>query len=187
MDSTADPAFDWKPYEELRKNLPSAYPPMTYPQATPEDRRSFQRYREWQRRVLGIAFPESDLRAVFAASPDGSVGPYMSARGVGNAIHDGMHSPDYSRIRVPVLAFFSLPKALEVQLRLYPPNNEKERNAIEQVYAADMSYVKGSIARLRTGVPDARVVELVGANHYIFLANEPEVLREIRAFLATLH
>jgi non-heme chloroperoxidase len=27
MDSTADPAFDWKPYEELRKNLPSTYPP----------------------------------------------------------------------------------------------------------------------------------------------------------------
>jgi non-heme chloroperoxidase len=98
-----------------------------------------------------------------------------------------MNSPDYSRIQVPVLAFFRLPKALEDQLRLYPPKNAEERTAIEQVYAADMDYVKRSIAKVRSGVPDARVIELVGASHYIFLSNEPDVLREIRAFLATLH
>jgi len=183
MDSTADPAFDWKPYGELRKKLPPAY---TYPQATPEDRKSFQRYRDWQERVIGIAFPEADLRNVFAVNPDGAMGPYKSTGSVPKAIFEGMRSPDYSRIRVPVLAFFSLPKALEVQLRLHPPDNAEERSAIEQVYAADVDYVKRSIARLRAGVPDARVVELVGANHYIFLSNEPEVLGGIRAFLLRL-
>ena len=37
------------------------------------------------------------------------------------------------------------------------------------------------------GVPKAHVVRLPNAHHYIFLSSEAEVLREIRAFLATLN
>jgi hypothetical protein len=32
-----------------------------------------------------------------------------------------------------------------------------------------------------------RVVEMPGANHYVFLSNEAEVLHELRAFMAVLH
>ena len=184
LDSTADPTFDWKPYQELRKKLPSA---MSYPQISPEDRRSFQLYGRWQRRAMGIAFPESELRNVFATNADGSMGTYKTPTSVRDAISIGMRRPDYSRIRVPVLAFFALPKPLEDQLQRYQPKNAEERAAIERVYAADVDYAKTSIGKLRSGVPDARVVELVGANHYVFLSNEPEVLREIRPFLADLH
>ena len=35
-------------------------------------------------------------------------------------------------------------------------------------------------------LPSARVVQLSDANHYVFLSNEADVLREIRAFLARL-
>jgi hypothetical protein len=86
-----------------------------------------------------------------------------------------------------VLAFFALPKPLEDQIQRYHPKNAEERAAIEQVYTADVDYAKASISKLRSGVPNARVVELVGANHYVFLSNEPDVLREVRPFLADLH
>jgi non-heme chloroperoxidase len=36
------------------------------------------------------------------------------------------------------------------------------------------------------GVPTARVVRLAGADHYVYLSNEAEVLREMRAFLSGL-
>ena len=39
---------------------------------------------------------------------------------------------------------------------------------------------------LLAGVPTARIVELPGANLYMFLSNEADVLREIRGFGATL-
>jgi hypothetical protein len=39
---------------------------------------------------------------------------------------------------------------------------------------------------LRTGVPDARIVELPGANLYMFLSHEADIIREIRAFAAWL-
>lgn len=41
-------------------------------------------------------------------------------------------------------------------------------------------------ADLRTGVPPARIVELPGANLYMFLTNEADVIREVRAFAASL-
>ena len=183
MDSTADPTFDWKPYQELRKKLPST---MTSPPVSSEERRSFASYRDWQQRSMSIAFPESELRNDFATGSDGSMGAYKTAPSVGSAIFAGMRKPDYSRIRVPVLAFFVLPKPVANQMELYQPGNAEERAAIEQVYATDVAYAKRSISMLRSGVPDARVVELVGANHYVFLSNEREVLREIRLFLAVV-
>jgi pimeloyl-ACP methyl ester carboxylesterase len=36
------------------------------------------------------------------------------------------------------------------------------------------------------GVPGARVVRLANADHYVFLSNEADVLRELRAFIAGL-
>jgi len=46
---------------------------------------------------------------------------------------------------------------------------------------------KEKIAKaFENGVPSARVVRLPHANHYVFLSNEADVLREMNAFLATL-
>jgi len=39
------------------------------------------------------------------------------------------------------------------------------------------------IKEFEKGVPTARVVRLRGANHYVYLSNEADVLREMRAFL----
>lgn len=180
LDSTADPTFDWQPYQELRRRLPAA---MAYPQPPRDAYGSFQAYGAWQRQTLGIVFPESELRNGFAANSDGSMGPYKTPNRVADAIFAGMKAPDYSRIRVPVLAFFALPRPLEEQIRLYRPQNAEGRAAIEKVYAADVAYAKRSIGKLRSGVPDARVVELAGANHHVFLSHEPEVLRAVRAFV----
>lgn len=185
MDSSADPTFDWGPYMELRKKLPSAMS-AGYPKASAEDRRSFQVYRQWQQRNLGFAFPESELRSDFATNSDGSMGPYGTPPSVQSAITAGMRKPDYSGIRVPVLAFYTLPPPLESQMKRYPPQTAEERAAMQRVFDADMAWARRSIERMKAGVPPARVVELPGANHYIFLSNEREVLQEIRHFVSGL-
>jgi non-heme chloroperoxidase len=182
MDSGADPTFNWSPYQELRKKLPAAM----NVQPSTAAYRSFQAYRDWQASNLGIAFPESELRNCFAAQPDGSMGRYTTPASVGDAIFAGMLKPDYSRIRVPVLAFYALPAPLKDQLQLYKPQNATEREAIEQVYAADVSFSKRSSHSLQGSVPGARIVELAGAKHHVFLSNEADVMRELRAFLAGL-
>jgi hypothetical protein len=57
---------------------------------------------------------------------------------------------------------------------------------MEQLYAADVSFSRRTSGSLKTAVPGARIFELPGANHYVFLSNETEVLRELRAFASEI-
>lgn len=41
-------------------------------------------------------------------------------------------------------------------------------------------------AAFEKGVPSARIVRLPHAHHYVFMSNESDVLREMRAFLKDL-
>lgn len=109
LDSTADPTFDWDPYEETRKNLPAAMNPLPLR----ADLKSFQTYRDWQRLNLGVAFPEAELRNIVAENPDGSMGRSTTPHSVQDEIFRGMRKPDYSRVRVPVLAFFVFPAPIK--------------------------------------------------------------------------
>jgi len=47
--------------------------------------------------------------------------------------------------------------------------------------------IKNRIKRIERACGSARVIELWDANHFVFLSNEAEVLREMRAFVASLH
>jgi pimeloyl-ACP methyl ester carboxylesterase len=159
----ADPA-----YMELFRKLP---PEARRPPPTPEEAQSFERYRAWQLRTEKFAIPESELRAQFETNPDGSKGRFKTSREIHNAIGDGARKRDYTGIRVPVLAFYD------------PPGSSPDAGKDEASKAFDRAtaaYVDRWIGNLKTAVPDARVVPLPGAGHYLFLTREAEVIGEIR-------
>jgi hypothetical protein len=62
--------------------------------------------------------------------------------------------------------------------------NAEERAAREQV---EVTFSKTSSCSLRSSLPSARIVELLGANLYVFLSDEADRLPEMRAFVAGLH
>ncbi len=185
LNSAEDPTLAFSQYgvEPVdEKKLPAA---MRTPPAP--DYSSFQAYRAWQSRTHGIAFPESELRQLFAANPDGTMGRYLVPKSVRDAMAAGVRKPDYGRIRVPVLAFFASPRSLEDQMQQYKPQNAEERAAMERKLQVDLAIIKRHKRDLQNGMPNARVVELRPANFYIFLSNEAAVIRELRAFVAGLH
>jgi pimeloyl-ACP methyl ester carboxylesterase len=98
---------------------------------------------------------------------------------------DNNVKPDYARIRLPVLAIYRT-VTMEQALKDYPPSNEQQRAALNQAYANARAMLSRWQRDLLAGVPTARIVELPGANLYMFLSNEGDVLREIRAFAAAL-
>jgi pimeloyl-ACP methyl ester carboxylesterase len=57
---------------------------------------------------------------------------------------------------------------------------------IKERMAALDGFLERQAAAIREGLPSARVVKFTRANHYVYLSNEAEVLREIRAFAARL-
>jgi hypothetical protein len=50
----------------------------------------------------------------------------------------------------------------------------------------DEAWVGAQAMAVEKGLPTARVVRLAHANHFVFQSNEADVLREIKAFIATL-
>ena len=151
------------------------------------DHTSFEALRVSQRRERGWAFPEAELRQQYVANPDGSVGRSLLSPVIRRAITlDARVKPDYSGIRVPVLAIYQKDQPFEEVAANFLIRTEQERGALRQEYEATHAlYVKWQ-RDLLAGVPTARIVELQGASLYMFMSNEADVLREIRAFAVTL-
>jgi pimeloyl-ACP methyl ester carboxylesterase len=86
----------------------------------------------------------------------------------------------YTRIPVPGLAIFAVPHA---ELAAMYPDNPSARAAVME---NDRAATTTQADAFKAGVPNARVVLLPNASHFVFKSNEAEVEREMRAFLATL-
>jgi len=100
-------------------------------------------------------------------------------------VEDNRIKPDYARIRVPVVAVFRSTTKEEALLE-YPPRNAEERAALDEAYAWGRGMLDKWESDLRAGVPAAKIVELPGANLYMFLSNEAEIIGELRAFGASV-
>lgn len=154
-------------------------PPVTPPPPRPYDLISFPAFRAWTLRVRGLNYPEAELRQTFESSSDGSV-LFRRTRfpsRVSSAILAGEQK--YTDIRVPVLSIYALPH----DQGPFANHNPVARATYE---ARDIASTEAQAKAFETGVPSARVVRLPNANHLIFLSNEADVLREMRAFLAGL-
>ena len=85
-------------------------------------------------------------------------------------------SQKYTRIPVPILAIYALP---------HDPGPTANTAARAQMEAGDLK-AEVQAKAFETGLPTARVVRIPHANHYVFLSNEADVLREMDAFIEGL-
>jgi pimeloyl-ACP methyl ester carboxylesterase len=124
-----------------------------------------------------VLFPESETRqlAEWPIDPD-------IRRAI---VEDHRVRPDYAHIRVPVVAIYRS-TTWDQALQEAPPKNDQERAALNQAYAAARVRLSKWQGDLRAGVPNAKIVELPGANLYMFLSNEADIIRELRAFASSL-
>ena len=165
---------------------PSTLPRPLKPRVEP-DNTSFKALHTSQVNDRGWAFPEAELRQQFAANADGSVGRSQLSTVIRRAITiDARIKPDYSGIRVPVLALYQREPPFEQMAAGYLISNEQERAVLRQQYEATRALYEKWQRDLRASVPTARIVDLQGASLYMFLSNEADVLREIREFAARL-
>ena len=187
LDALNDGTDDYTDYDALCSKLPQAM--QAGPTPSPVDLKSFPAYRDWRLRTQGISFPESELRNDFAENLDGSVGARKTPSWVPAAMM-GNWKHDYSEIRSPVLAFvvYDTPDGPpQNQIRKYHLTDASQRTIVDAVYGLYIGMARIRIDRISHAAGGARVVELWGAHHFVFLSNEGDVLREVRAFLATLH
>jgi non-heme chloroperoxidase len=184
LDAADDPTLKAADYNA--PPVDTAHMPKSIKPPPKADYSSFEAYRIAQRRDHGVAFPESELRQLFEAKADGSMGRSLLSPRVREAITRGdPRKPDYARVRVPLLAIFRVPPEMPELERQFPPQNEEERRALQQERARGLAMVKKWEQDVLAGIPTARIVELADANLYMFLSNEADVLRELMTFAST--
>lgn len=159
INSAEDPTLTMADYD-IPKGQAEQPPPAPPPAP---DLSSPSAYRAWQKRVHGIAFPEAELRQTFTLREDGSLGAVRIPKRIRDAVFAGRAKPEYAKIRIPVVALFATGGGHGA---VYDAVGKRHRDD------------------LKTGVPHARVVEVPGANFYLFASHPEIVIREIRALTA---
>jgi non-heme chloroperoxidase len=121
---------------------------------------------------------QRDLRSwasELEAAPNATVRPTGIRRDpVASALYAGVQR--YTKINGPVLAIYAAPRPL-------PPNAPSDSVGRARMDSVALAGVLPQITAFQRGVPQARVVRLAHATHYVFRSNEPDVLRELRAFI----
>jgi pimeloyl-ACP methyl ester carboxylesterase len=151
------------------------------------DGRTFPGYRASLLAGQGFTFPESEFRNTYETNPDGTRGRYKSTD-IPPRIGRLQIPKNFTNIRVPVLALFEFPRTIDDYPRPgeYVPSNAAERDAIAAFLLATKNIADRWSAKLLKAVPDAKLIDVPGAGHFLFLTRETEVIREIRIFLARL-
>jgi pimeloyl-ACP methyl ester carboxylesterase len=151
--------------------------PRDWPASDPAYMELFRKLPEAMRtpRPGDIPLPESERR---------NLSGYRSTQAIHDAIGAGQKKRDYSNIKVPVLAFFEFPRPTPPPG--YQPKNDEEWTAIKAYTNATVPYVERWVKNLKGGVPEAKIVDLPEAGHFVFLTKEADVLRELRTFVASL-
>jgi non-heme chloroperoxidase len=146
------------------------------PPPTDADLATFDGLRQYYTRVLGFTYPEGKLRQKRSVTPEGRVGSMRAFPG-GRVLTAGMKQ--YVQIRTPALFLVSS----QSPGRWADTSTDPK---IREQIAALSAFTERQAKAIEDGLPGARVVKLPGANHYVYLSNEADVLGEMRAFLGRL-
>jgi pimeloyl-ACP methyl ester carboxylesterase len=152
------------------------------PQAA--DLASFPALQSYYVRVLGFTYPEGELKQWRQCNADGTVGSERSFPG-GSTLGAFLKSyPKFTAIPAPALAIFAMPHTLGPWAD--SSTDPKVRQAAKAYAATLTPLTQAQVSAFQKAIPTARVVVLPNAHHYVYLSNQPDVLRELNAFLARL-
>jgi non-heme chloroperoxidase len=149
------------------------------------DLASFSALQKYYERIDGFVFPEAELRTQSESTADGRVGKRIAPPGAALFMALITGAKKYTAIPAPALIIFANPHS---QGAWVDENTDPAvRNAARAYSAALEALTARQESSVKNGVPAAKLITLRGANHYVFFSNEAEVLKDIDAFIASIH
>jgi pimeloyl-ACP methyl ester carboxylesterase len=134
---------------------------------------------------LGQPVPEAEVRATIVFAPSGRPDRDVTPAWVFGAIMKGLEDPPYSRIRAPALAFYALSESPEAALSptwwaSLDSAGRRQTLATLQLMATRS---RAAEERFRAAMKSGTVIELVAANHFVWVTNRERVVSAMRTFL----
>jgi hypothetical protein len=155
----------------------------TPPAEADADQPSFSSLQKRDEEDRGFRIPEAELRQTWDSTSDGR--PVKARQFPGSQMFMPIltSAHRFTAIPVPALVILAIPHLQENWMAR--STDPAVREAARAYFTAVDALTEEQAQALEGGVPTARVVRLPGA-HYIFLSNEGDVIREMRAFVAGL-
>src|SRR5690606_21659332 len=144
---------------------------------------TLSQYRQVQTRNHGFAMPEGELAQSLRINPQGQISGFRSyaARDAGLAIIEGGQA--FRSVPGPVLALFAYPGGREPWTAQQAP---QARLLLRRQFSQKIMQMGAHIKAFEEGVPQARIVILPTAHHFLFITHQEEVVREMTDFLESL-
>jgi len=147
------------------------------------DLASFSALQRWDAQVYGFRIAEAEFRQTWDLTSDGRPAKARDFPGSPALMTIMMGMKRYTDVPVPALVIFSIPHVQETWIN--KSTDLAVREAAKAYFTTLDALTEKQAKAFENGVPSARVVRLP-AHHYVYLSNEADVLREMRAFLAIL-
>jgi pimeloyl-ACP methyl ester carboxylesterase len=173
-----DAAYDHSDVGRLIKAFPPPPPMQRADSASPA---AVQAYVE---RVYGPNIPEAQFRAIGRYDSTGRLVGDVTPAAIDSLMLAGCGHPDYSAVRAPALLIYAVADSAPDLFPLWTGLDSAERAAARRYTAILQQWAATERARATLGLPRSRVLELHGANHYVFASHPREVARATRDFLA---
>jgi non-heme chloroperoxidase len=151
------------------------------PPPAAQDLASFKALQNYLLHTHGLRWPEAELHQEWEMTPSG----VLKRRSFPGSAILMRGTRKYTDIPVPALAIFANPHSLGPWVNNNP--DESVRTAVDAYSSTFEAFTQKQVEALRSAVHTARVITIPNANHFVFVTNEAEVLREIRNFIAGLH
>ena len=172
-------AYDRVETQHVESTFPRLRPA---PKPTPSDVASPKAFRSYLGRTE-ILMPESEIRATRVFGPDGQYLRLGTPDAILASVARIVEHPDYAAIQARMLAIYAVYTNPAQLLPRYTTADPEARRGIEMIFGIWQTAAKAERDRFRLSAPLARVHEIAGARHDLFISNRDEVLRDMRSFL----
>lgn len=134
-------------------------------------------------RVSGPGYPEAEVRAIYRFDTAGRYQRPVNIDSLQARLDRGTAPVDLRQIRVPTLAIYAIPGTVETMFPYWAALDTAGRARAAQSYGAVTALLSRLRAQFPREVPQARVVVIPGARHYVFLTHPGEVEHAMLEFL----
>jgi pimeloyl-ACP methyl ester carboxylesterase len=172
-----DAAYD---HSDLRRML-GDYPPP--PAMQPRDSASPAAVQAYLARTFGMHIPEAQLRAIGRYDGRGHLLADVTPARIDSLVLAGCGHPWYGAVRARSLAIYAVVDSAPQLFPAWASLDARSRAAARRFTAAFQAWGATERGKVRREVRGARVIELPGANHYVFSSHPAVVAGTMRALL----
>ncbi len=179
-----DGAFDYI-WSDSAYSLAAAKAPLVTagPGPRPSDCETVEKFMDFSAKTFGFRLPQGEVRHTFLRFPDGTCGRQGAiADEYQVMMGEGVERQNYKGIKAPALALVAVRTSLSEE-EPWKRTDAVWRSVYDSVVKIYRPIELSQEKRFTTELAGAKVVEIQGAHHWLFVTHRERVAQEIRAFL----